>query len=286
VTLLGCPILERLTGMRRPNAFIVGAPRCGTSAMQSYLSRHPDIFFPNVKESHHFANDLINKNDYYSSTDNYLRLFARARNERIVGEASVFYLYSKLASRNIHDFDSRAKVLVMLRNPTDMIRSYHAELVYKGDETILDFHDAFFAEERRKRGELMSENIRFPQKLFYREVAQLCEQLQRYFDVFGKDSIHVIIYDDFKESTAKVFRDALIFLEVEPNFQTDFPVINACKRARSTTLRDLLGAPPQLTKHLRNAIPPKTVRRRMFQALQRLNVKYEPGVNPKSETTS
>ena len=42
----------------RPNFFIVGAPKCGTTALSHYLRQHPRIFFSLPKEPHYFATDL------------------------------------------------------------------------------------------------------------------------------------------------------------------------------------------------------------------------------------
>ena len=35
-------------GARRPDFFIVGAPKSGTTAMYSYLRHHPDLFLPEL----------------------------------------------------------------------------------------------------------------------------------------------------------------------------------------------------------------------------------------------
>jgi hypothetical protein len=35
---------------RKPNFFIVGAPKCGTTALSEYLRSHPDVFFSSPKE--------------------------------------------------------------------------------------------------------------------------------------------------------------------------------------------------------------------------------------------
>lgn len=142
--------------MRKPDFFIVGAPKSGTTAMHEYLGQHPDIFMPKVKESHHFATDLLppnRPNSYYRSIDNYLAIFKGARNEKIVGESSVFYLYSKTAAKNIYEFNKDSKILIMVRNPTEWLESYHSQLVYNGDEDILDLCEALKAEEEQKRGD-------------------------------------------------------------------------------------------------------------------------------------
>lgn len=43
----------------RPNLFIVGAPRSGTTSMYNYLQSHPQIAMGAKKKPHHFCDDLI-----------------------------------------------------------------------------------------------------------------------------------------------------------------------------------------------------------------------------------
>jgi hypothetical protein len=43
--------------MRKPDFFIVGAPKSGTTAMYEYLKAHPEIFMCR-KEPHFFGSDL------------------------------------------------------------------------------------------------------------------------------------------------------------------------------------------------------------------------------------
>ena len=44
--------------MKKPNLFIVGAPKCGTTAWAQYLNTHPKIGFSNRKEPHYFCDDF------------------------------------------------------------------------------------------------------------------------------------------------------------------------------------------------------------------------------------
>ena len=64
---------------RRPDFFILGAPKCGTTALSEYLRQHPRVFVSRPKEPHYFCADF----DYYyapgqRSEEHYLRLFAEA----------------------------------------------------------------------------------------------------------------------------------------------------------------------------------------------------------------
>ena len=52
--------------LKKPNLFIIGAPKCGTTFLYYYLRQHPDIFFPSFKEPHFFGSDLNRKNGAYN----------------------------------------------------------------------------------------------------------------------------------------------------------------------------------------------------------------------------
>jgi hypothetical protein len=71
----------------KPNFFIVGAPKCGTTALYEYLRPHPNIFMPKVKEPHFFAKDL-GTYPFIKTLEDYTRLFAAAGSRHLrVGEA-------------------------------------------------------------------------------------------------------------------------------------------------------------------------------------------------------
>lgn len=262
--------------MKSPEFFIVGAPKCGTTAMQEYLSRHPGIFMPDMKEIHHFADDLLKPDDPFLSRERYLSLFSGAHEDQLAGEASVYHLFSKKAARNIKSFCPDAKIIIMLRNPVDVLYSRHAQLVYNGAEDILDFEASLAAEEKRRRGEMLPDGVRIEKKLLHREVVKFTEQVKRYFDIFGEDKVHVIIYDDFKSDTAKVYRETLRFLGVDDSFQPDFKVINPNKRIRSKTLRRYFKKPPALVRSIGRLLMPQSLRDTLINRLKKINTQYVP----------
>lgn len=132
----------------------------------------------------------------------------------------------------------------MIRNPVDMIYSYHSKLVSNGDENILDFKNALEAEGDRRKGKLIPNNIRFKERLYYSEVVRFSEQIERYFNIFNKDNVHYIIYDDFKYDAKKEYIKTLTFLNVNSNFQPEFKIINQNIQIRSQALKEFLVSPP------------------------------------------
>jgi hypothetical protein len=232
--------------------------------MYEYLRQHPDIFMPERKEPHFFGSDLtITPKLYYYTEDvqEYLTLFAAARNEKRVGEASTTYLKSGLAASEIQKFCPDAKIIIMLRDPIDLMYSLHSLGVYEGSEDIEDFERALDAEEERKRSLKIPTGSTIVDALLYREVAKLSEQVQRYFQAFGRENVHIIIYDDFRDETSAVYGETLRFLGVSLDFQPQFGVIHGNVRARSSVLRYLWAHRPVFLHRLlmgraRPSLPP------------------------------
>src|SRR5258706_10449866 len=110
--------------INNPDFFIVGAPKCGTTAMNDYLGQHPDIYMA-PKELHYFGADLKIKDKISESA--YLQYFKNAGNKKILGEASVWYLFSGTAAKEIKNFSPDAKILIMLRNPVEVVYSLHSQ---------------------------------------------------------------------------------------------------------------------------------------------------------------
>jgi hypothetical protein len=259
---------------RKPDFFIVGAPKCGTTAMQDYLGQHPEIFMPEMKEAHFFGSDL-DAPVYLRDERKYMALFAKVKNEKRVGEASVYYLYSQKAAGEIKAFSPAANIIIMLRNPVDMIYSLHSQRLYNGNEDILDFEEALDAEEDRKKGLRLPKDRHLLAGLFYREVGKYSNQVQRYLDVFGREKIKVIIFDELKRHAARVYSETCSFLDVDPTFTPSIRVINGNKTVRSITYRNLIFRPSILRSMARRFIP-DVPRRRLFKKLERVNLKYEP----------
>ncbi|NJL34400.1 MAG: sulfotransferase domain-containing protein [Chloroflexaceae bacterium] len=133
----------------KPDFFIVGAPKCGTTAMTDYLNQHPDVFVPVVKEPDFFGSDLTGRR-YTTNLHTYLALFEPGRG-KLCGEGSTAYIISKQAAQEIYNFNPEAKIIIMIRNPVDMLYSLHNQVVYTGDESIHDFALALAAEPNASR---------------------------------------------------------------------------------------------------------------------------------------
>ncbi len=258
--------------MPLPNFFIVGAPRCGTTAMFEYLRQHPDVFMPDVKEPQFLSADL--EMPWLTNLDKYLLLFRNAGNRRRVGEASVFYLYSKNAASEIKRFSPDARIIIMLRDPVEMLYSLHARYLASGVEDIEDFGQALEAEAARRGGRLPAPSCYPIELLFYRNVAKFSEQIQRFFDVFGRTRVHVILYDDFRRDLVRVYAETLHFLEVSEQFRSEFPVVNPNRVAKSRLLQKIVVSLPPRVRSLLKTMELYPVFGRLVRGVQEWNSEY------------
>jgi hypothetical protein len=265
--------------MRQPDFFIVGAPKCGTTAMNEYLMQHPEIFMPGRKELHFFGSDLHFKTPRLTE-QKYLSYFSRAKGEKRLGESSVLYLYSEKAASEIKAFCPHANIIIMLRNPIDMIYSWHSHLLYWNEENIEQFDVALDKEEGRKRGLHIPINMTTPiECLFYREIAKYTQQIKRYLEIFGQEKVHIILFDDFTKNTPEVYRKTLRFLDVTQESSLDFRVFNPNKRWRSKFFGHLLVIAPAFAQKLGMSALPDPVRHALVylhSLPKRLNTRHEP----------
>lgn len=285
----------------RPNLFIVGAPRCGTSALHSWLGAHPDVFMSRVKEPHFFSTDLNRERAARHATAwwpftelaPYLWLFRGARRQRVVGESSVLYLYSREAAAGIAAFDPGAKIIAMVREPVEFARSVHAMLFYLGEEDCPSLLRAVELEDERRAGRRLPAAVRIPSVLFYTDMARFSEQIERYLARFPREQVKVLVLDDLRSEGERVCREVLAFAGVDSlAHPSRLLPRNQNRVARSRLIaRFLRGGDPQAVRlykdpqfprpagfrpRLGPRLLPAFAWSRLYRALQRLNSRHEP----------
>jgi hypothetical protein len=234
----------------KPNLFIVGMPRSGTTSLYTYLKQHPDIYLSLYKEPHYFGKDLTQNTYCIRDEEVYCSLFEQAENKKRIGEASVWYMTSKTAAAGIKKFNPAAKIIIMLRNPIEMIYSLHGLYTRTGNEDVTDFREALEIQPERMKGLRIPETCYFPEGLFYTEVAKYEDKIKRFVDAFGMENIHVIIFDDFASNTAISYTGTLRFLGVDANFQAEFDLRKASDIVRPMVLHQLRHVHPEVKEKL------------------------------------
>ncbi len=223
-----------------PDFFIVGAPKCATTALYSYLKEHPGIFMPDKKEPHYFANEL---SDYFVVTrhkEEYLDLFSPAGSSQICGEASVLYLQSEEAIQKVLSFNPDAKFIAMVRNPVDAAISFHLQNIKSRYETEENFEKAWNLQKLRREGQHIPEKARDPSMLQYKELFSLGSQLERFVKLVPEDQRKIIVFDDFKKDTKAVYKEVIDFLGLPNDKADDFAVVNPTTNHMSPLLEKRL----------------------------------------------
>ena len=191
----------------KPNFFIIGAPKCGTTSLSVYLSEHQEIVMSHPKEPHYFSTDI--KNGRMMDQSKYLACFVQDKTTIAVGDASTLYLYSKDAIQNILEFNPNAKFIVMLRKPMDIVLSFHQVALNYFGETETNLETAWDLQIDRQNGKKIPKGCPDPQLLLYGEIAKLGAQVKRLTDQVKPDQVKFIYFDEFVSKTDKVYWSVL-----------------------------------------------------------------------------
>ncbi len=214
---------------RTPNFFIVGAPKCGTTALYHALLDHPEVFLPHAdkpqdywrqKEPLYFCDDLgIEDWIRVHREEDYRAMFANAGNARRVGEVSALYLLSPNAPARIKEFtgdDPDLRLIILLRPPVDWMRSWHHDCLRYAHESITDFREALEAETQRRLGKKLPRHSGFKGCLNYRTSARFSESVERWFDTFGRDRVRVFLMEELNSEPDRILDEIAEFLDITP----------------------------------------------------------------------
>jgi hypothetical protein len=274
---------------RIPDFFVVGNAKSGTTALYSMLRRHPQIWMPESKEPWFFAEELHERTPPRpegtpQTLAQYRALFAAARPEQRVGEATPLYLWSRTAAARIAAAQPAARIVAILREPASFLRSLHLQFVESYVETENDFAKALALEPERRAGRSIPRHTYWPRALLYSEHVRYVEQLRRYEAVFPREQMLVLIYDDFRDDNEATVRRVLRFLGVDETVAVGSVRANPTVRARSGRLNELIhavtvgrGPVSVAVKGAVKAITPQRARRRAVRAAKQRVLYAEPG---------
>jgi hypothetical protein len=260
-----------------PDFFIAGASKCGTTALFEYLSGHPQVYMARNKEPNFFCTDLKTTGGVYT-LDEYRALFASAPLNCLTGEASTLYLYSTVAIERVLAYNPNAKIIVMLRNPVDAAHSLHATAWSYRIENIEDFEEAWRAQDVRRLGQRMPPHWPDPATLRYGAIYRYAEQVRRVMQHVPERQRRIIVYEEFFADPRNQYARLLDFLQLAPDPDAAFPVVNGSRGSRSRRLERLLRKPPRWLKTLYVPVRP-LLRQAGFSpahALSELNAVMRP----------
>lgn len=232
-----------MTNNNFPNFFLVGAAKAGSTSVAHYLGEHPQIYLSPIKEPNYFSRAdidpkhfrellkkriaLFDEDKYFTSSEfpslhaayltneqHYKMLFQKAGEKQITGEASVSYLWSPTAPQEIYNANPNAKIIMVLRNPIDRAFSHYL-MDIRVNFTKLTLMDA------------LKKDLESPFKTWnanskYIDLGLYSAQIQRYYNIFPKQNVKIILFDTLKKNTQLEMRNLFGFLNVDPEFTPDF----------------------------------------------------------------
>jgi hypothetical protein len=293
---------ERVAGARPlasaervPDFFIVGHPKCGTTALYEMLRGQPGIYMPALKEPQFFASEMRvgpRPERLPDTLEEYLALFDGARSDQTLGEASPSYLRSHTAAALIAEVQPAARVIAILREPTSFLRSVHLQFVQAGIETEYDLRKALALEQSRRDGKNLPRQGLWPLALLYSEHVRYVEQLRRYHAVFAPEQVLVLIYDDFRADNVGTVSTVLSFLGIDDPAPVEEVEANPTVGARSPAVHALVqglavgrGPVSRSVRGVVKTLTPQAPRRQLLRALRR-NVVYGAPPAPDEELMS
>jgi hypothetical protein len=233
--------------VRLPNFLIVGAPKCGTTSIASYIAQHPDVYLSPIKEPKFFSaqfvpfplrgpGDSFVENFTVKTFEEYQRLFHKIRDEKAIGEASVDYLYfHRKVIPLIQNYLGDVKIIIVPRNPVKRAFSAYKNLLRDSRET-LPFEEALQKEEERRRKG-------YEYLWSYLDSGFYYAQVKAYMENFSR--IKVLILEHFDRRSLEPARRIFKFLEVDPTFKPKRQIIfNVSGRPKLQWLQRLLNPSP------------------------------------------
>jgi hypothetical protein len=162
----------------RPNLFIIGAMKSGTTSLHEYLDTHPQIAMSQEKEPGYFVEELgLHKGEAW-----YFSRWTQNGQYRYRGESSTHYtklpVFQGVPER-LFRFNPEARLIYIMRNPFDRIVSHYWHAV----------RDLFHGGELRPLLRAVQED---PEYLAFSDYAM---QLEPYFERFGRDAVLTLTFE-------------------------------------------------------------------------------------------
>lgn len=228
--------------MPLPTFLIIGAPKCGSTALYQHLAADPRIVMSATKEPAFFGARADRGQAWYEEQF--------VGEGEAIGEATVGYLSDPASPERIRRVVPEARLVALTRNPFDRARSHYWWRFNNG------------AEERSLDAVLADGADAFPiaDGLYFRN-------LSRFRNVFPAEQLLVLRDDELRVGRASLDR-LWEFIGVAP--PSDRPVVKSANQARKVRGQGTGAALAGLHKlrNLRSYVPPG-VRRLGARVVQR-----------------
>jgi len=196
--------------MRKVDFFIAGVQKGGTTALHRKLRRHPHVELPWKKELHFFDNETVDwKNPPYERLHSYFDFSHNA----VFGEATPIYIYWPEAIRRIMEYNSSAKVIVILRHPTfRTLSAWRMEVARNAESFPFGLAVSILGRTRVRWAPGGVHRV-----YSYLERSCYADQIRRLLQLVPRRQVLFLTSDELWEAEAEVLDRAWMFLGVEPD---------------------------------------------------------------------
>ena len=268
---------------KKPNFFIIGSAKAGTTSLYNIIDQHPDVYFPFVKEPSYFSDEK-----YYKRGDQWYldTFFCNAKNEKLRGEATTNYLYfGKKVAPRIEKFSESVtpKFIVLFRDPVKLVYSFYWHSVREGHEK-LPFDEALQIEEKRMVS--MKESLEKRGRLLfsYSKIGEFARQLDNYLDYFPTENFLFLLTEDLSNFNSLINK-VQDFLEIDDYSKNIIPVrSNVSAMPKSRKIHQFLRK-QSFVKEIMKPLLPYKIRYNLKEKAIKMNLKRfsPPSINPAVE---
>ncbi|MCF6159559.1 MAG: hypothetical protein E3K32_13540 [wastewater metagenome] len=218
---------------------IGGTTKAATTSLFFYLKNHPRICAANRKETRFFLDAGYPVPPGYrfeDGLDKYNQLYSCCTDMHVRMEATPDYLYSRGTPKKIQDSLPEAKIVFILREPVSRLISW-----YKFAKQINDIPGKTTFEEYVDLQLKHNGKSKNKQCLLALEQGRYSTYLKQYFELFGRDRIHVVFYEDLSNNPASVVKEICTFANIDPTFYNnyDFKAFNRSETMRNSRIHSL-----------------------------------------------
>ncbi|MFE4108655.1 sulfotransferase domain-containing protein [Almyronema epifaneia] len=173
---------------------IIGAMKCGTSSLYSYLKKHPEICPASTKEPEFFSENQKHgvAIENYSDLWNFDHTVHKYALEASTGYTK--YPTEPNVAQNIFNYGIKPKFIYIIRNPFERIASHFNYM---------------------RRDESWLANIDSP---FVIHTSNYFLQLEQYTQYFPLEDILVLDFDDLKKQPQQVLQTTYAFLQLSSSY--------------------------------------------------------------------
>ncbi len=181
--------------MMRVDFMIIGAQKCGTTGLVKQLAGHPEVAFCRVKEPEYF-NRTANWRD---ELERYHALFDPAPG-KLRGEGSTMYTFFPewpQTAERLHEYNPELKLIYIMREPVARIESHYAHRLGHKRTSAAPEHEVL-------------------SRPFYVNRSRYGVQLRPYLELFEREQLLLLVFEEYIASPEKTLQQVAEFLEISP----------------------------------------------------------------------